>query len=429
MEYSRREILPNVYLTCLRTDKFKTGLMSATLLTQLQRQTAAENALLPYVLRRGTASAPDMAALQARLDGLYGASAEPCVRRKGEIQCVGFRAGFGEDRFLPGSPSVTESAARLLGELWLAPNTRGGLFLPAYADGERAKLVERIDALINDKVSYAVTRLIECMCPCEDFGVRPLGTRDTAENIYYVNLSRHYRTLLAVSPVELFYCGAQEPARIEETFRQVFLALPRGEPERDLGTDVRMNTVEEAPRHFTEELDVTQGKLAVGFRLGECMEDPDPAVLRVLNAVYGGGVSSKLFANVRERLSLCYYANSFCELHKGVMIAHAGIDFDRYDAALSEILAQLEALRAGELTAEELEGAKRYVASSLRGVSDSPAALEDFWLDQCVDGLEYGPDELAALVEGVTAEQVVAAAQGIRCDAVYFLRGAQGGQA
>ena len=423
MEYFREELLPNVFLTALRTDKFKTGCLSAALLTQLDRETAAQNAAIPYVLRRGTVELPDMSAYSARLEELYGAELEPLVRKRGEIQCIGFRADFCEDRFLPGRPALAEDMARLLGETWLAPVTRGGLFLPAYVESERDKLLERIDAALNDKRGYALRRLMECMCPCEAYAVDRLGGRAEAESLHYVRLTKAYKALLAASPLELFYCGAAEPARVADTLRAALQSLPRGETDPELGTDIRMNAVEAEPRTFTEELDVTQGKLAVGFRLGECMEDPDPAAIRVFNAVYGGCVTSRLFTHVRERLSLCYYASSLIDLHKGILAVSSGIEFDKYDAALAEIQAQLAAVARGEVTPEELDAAKKYVASQLRAVTDSPAGLEDFYLDQTVLGLDYGPLELAALCESVTAEQVAGIARSAVCDAVYFLRG------
>ena len=160
MDYYRGELAPCVYLTALRTDRFKTGFLSASLLTQLTREKAAGNAVLPYVLRRGTASAPDMRALSARLDALYGASVEPLVRKLGEIHAVGFYASFPQDRFLPGDTQVLRDVAALMGELWLSPNTRGGLFLPDYVDSEREKLLERLEAMRNDRRSWAVRRLV-----------------------------------------------------------------------------------------------------------------------------------------------------------------------------------------------------------------------------------------------------------------------------
>ena len=150
MEYTRAEILNGVWLTHIRSDKFKTACLSLTLLTQLQRETAAMNALLPLVLRRGTARYPDMEAISRRLDELYGAAVEPVVRRIGEIQCLGFFASVPEEDYLPAGADVLRGTCELMGQLLLFPNTRGGLLLPNYVDSERSKLIEMIRALLND---------------------------------------------------------------------------------------------------------------------------------------------------------------------------------------------------------------------------------------------------------------------------------------
>ncbi len=423
---TRREILPGVMMTCLQTDKFKTGLLSVNLLTRLSRETAAKNALIPSVLRRGTVSCPDMDAMAARLDSLYGARLEPAVRKKGEIQCVGFWADFVDEAWLPeGEGGLLEQIAALLGETLLAPNTRGGLLLPQYVDSEREKLLEDIRARVNDKISYSRYRMTELMCPAEDYAVDVLGTEEEAEAVGYVALTRHYRALLASSPVEVFYCGAADPERAQRAVRDALAALPRGELDMDLGTDIRMNRVEEGPRTFTDVMDVTQGKLAIGYRLGAAMEEPDMAALRVMNAVFGGGVSSKLFMNVREKLSLCYFASSGVDLVKGVMAVISGIEAADYDKALAEIGRQLQAVQDGDITDEELASAKRGLVNDLLSAADSAGALEAFWLEQNILGLEYGPEELAAFVEDVTREDVVKAASGIGCDMVYFLRGSE----
>ena len=423
MRQTRKEILPGAYLTCLRTDKFKTGLLSVNLLTRLSRETAAQNALIPSVLRRGTVKSPDLDALAVRLDSLYGARLEPAVRKKGEIQCVGFWADFVDEKYLPDGQTLLEDVAALLGEVLLEPRTRGGLLLSAYVDSEKEKLLEDIRSRINDKISYSRYRLTELMCPAEDYAVDVLGTEEEAEAIGYVALTRRYHELLAASPMEIFYCGSAEPARVERAVRDALSTLPRGELDMDIGTDIRLNTVEEGTRYFTDEVEVTQGKLAIGYRLGDAMEDPDMAALRVMNAVFGAGVSSKLFMNVREKLSLCYFASSALDLMKGVMAVISGIEVTDYDQALAEIGRQLKAVQEGDITDDELSAAKRGLVNDLLSAGDSAGALESFWLEQNLLGLEYGPDELAALVEDVTKEDVVRAAAGIVCDAVYFLRG------
>ena len=186
---------------------------------------------------------------------------------------------------------------------------------------------------------------------------------------------------------------------------------------------MRMNAVEDEPRFVKEEMDVTQGKLVMGFRLGEIMEEPDPAALYVFNSVFGGSSTSKLFMNVRERLQLCYYASSGLNIPKGLMLVSSGIEADKLDETRNEIFAQLDEMRKGNITDSELSAAKAGVASDLRSTMDSQGALEGFFLSQTLMGLEYGPMELAELVADVRAEDVAAVANSVECDLIYFMCG------
>ncbi len=422
-EVCRRQIAHNVSLTCVRMRKFKTACLSITLLTGLERETAAKSALLPSVLRRGTAIHPDMESLAAVMDGLYGVQIEPLVRKKGEIQCVGFRADFVDDDFVPAGANVLENTAALLGEILLNPATRGGQLLGAYVDSERENLINEIRATVNDKGVYAMRRLFEVMCPGERFATLKLGTEAGAKKITAAGLTKHYRNLVASAPIEVFYCGGAEPDRVERALTGALSALPRRSGGGMPATQIRLQPVKEELRSYREALDVTQGKLTLGLRLGETMTAPNVAVLRVLNTLYGGGVTSKLFRNVRERLSLCYYASSAVELNKGIMMVASGIEFGKYDEALAEILRQLEAVKSGDFTQDELQSAKSELITSLQTVSDAQTRLEDYYLEQAISGLRCTPEELAALADGVTRDEIIRAAAGIRPDAVYFLTG------
>ncbi len=423
METVRQEILPGVWLTALESGKFKTGCLSINLLTQLDRDTASQNALIPYVLRRGSRYHTDMRSLAFELDRLYGSCIEPVVRKIGEIQCIGFLASFADDRYLPDGSGVFESVANLCGELLLTPCTKGGLLLPDYVESEKEKLLDSIRGRLNDKRSWALQRLTEQMCCYEAFAVSRFGTEDAAENIHYQKLTKHYRNLIMSSPVEIFYCGSLGADTVAEKLSDALSGMPRGEIDYEIGTDIRMNSVEEDVREFSDELAVTQGKLVMGYRLGDCMDDPDIAAMYVFNAVFGGCVTSKLFMNVRERLSLCYYASSLIDLHKGLMIVSSGVDFDKFDAARAEISAQLEAVRHGKVSDGELMAAKQSAASELRSISDSQYSLEGFYLSNTLDGLELEPEELAAAVKCVELDAVVDIANSIVPDAVYCLRG------
>ena len=423
MEYTRAEITNGVWLTHIRSDKFKTACLSITLLTQLQRESAAMNALLPLVLRRGTARYTDMEAISRRLDELYGAAIEPVVRRIGEIQCLGFFASVPEEDYLPAGADTLRGTCELMGQMLLAPNTRGGLLLPDYVDSERDKLIEMIRARLNDKLSYSVSRCIEEMCCCENFAVSRFGDEESAAAIRYQKLTKQYRNLIQTSPIEIFYCGRAEEKRVESLLRDALSTLPRGEIDYDIGTDVRLNALEETPREYTEQMNVTQAKLVIGWRLGKAMDDPNPAALRLFASLFGGSTASKLFVNVREKLSLCYFASAVADVHKGVLLAYAGTEADNVGQAKEEIFAQLASIANGEITDEELSAARADVKSALKSALDVQGALEGFYLSAALDGADYSPEELSALVDDVTKEELVAIARGCECDMIYTLTG------
>ena len=422
MEYSRTEIRPGVWLTHLREDKFKTACFSVSLLSQLNRETASMNALIPFVLRRGTSAFPDMETLSTRMEELYGTVIEPIIRRIGEIQCCGFYASFPEDAFLPRGEGVLKDTLALTLDLLLSPVTRGGLLLPAYVESERDKLLDLISARMNNKRSYAVLRCIEEMCCCEDFAVSRYGDEESCRSINYKKLSRHYRTLLQTSPIELFYCGRASLREVKALLRDHLSTLPRGEIDTEIGTEIRMNALEAEPRSTVEEMDVAQANLVIGWRLGECMEDPDFAALYVFNDLFGGSPSSKLFLNVREKLSLCYYASSIIDIRKGLLLVSSGIQLSNLDAAKAEIFAQLDAVCRGDFSEDDLRTARAGVISDLRSIPDSQGALESFYLSQAVVGADYSPTDLAELVNEVTAEQVSAIAKSVECDQIFLLK-------
>lgn len=417
----RTELLPGVFLTCVQSEKFKTGCLSISLLRPLRREEAAANALLPAVLLRGCEGCPDMREISAFLDGYYGASVGSLVRKKGEVQTTGFYAAFLEDRYaLDGEPilaPMVEFVCRLL----LHPVTENGAFVSAFVDGEKQNLINTMEARINNKRSYVVSQLLRTMCKDEAYGLPRLGDVEEVEPITAKSLYDHYRHILAHSRMEIFYHGSCDADTVADLLKTGLSDLPRGEA--DTFSTVIVDKAETVQTK-REVLDVTQGKLAMGFRLGCTADDVEryPAAL-MMNAVFGSGVTSKLFLNVREKMSLCYYASSTIEKFKGVMVVSSGIEFDKFEVARDEILHQLELTRQGEITEEELEGARIALLSSLKTGMDSPGRLDDYALGQAILGQEGTMADLAKALETVTAEQVAEAARRVTLDTVYFIEG------
>lgn len=414
---TRQPIGDGIYLTYVPSQKFKTGFLSAQMAVPLTRETACYNALLVNVLSRGTQRCPDLAALGRTLDLLYGAQLEPTVRKRGENQLLGFVASCVDDRYLPGQERLLEPLAGLLGEMFCRPALRNGHLIGEYVTGERENLAGLIRSDINSKRAYAARRLIEEMCAGEPYGIPRLGTAQDVEAITAEALEDHYRKLLPQAQLELFYCGSASWERISDAFRRSFAALPRGErlhPAPTLRRPARA-----VCRVVTEALDVTQGKLCLGYRT----DSGDLPATMLMNAMLGGATTAKLFTNVREKLSLCYYADSTYHRTKGLVTVSAGITFADYHRAVEAISRQLEELARGVWEDWELEAARRYLCSALRATEDSASAIEDFLMGQAATGGSETLEGLAQDLHTVTGERVRAAAAALRPDTIYFLTG------
>ena len=414
---TRTMLAEGVYLNYLPARKFKTSVLSAQFVTPLQRDTAAAHALLTAVLRRGTVSCPDMGALSVRLDKLYGARIDYTVRKKGENQCVGFVASFIDDSFVPGGERLLEPVAALLGELICDPVTVRGRFVPAYFESEKVNLIDAIRSILNDKRDYASSRLLQEMCAGEAYGVPRLGSEADAEKITLKKLHTAYSRLISTSRLELFYSGSADLKRVEQALLSAFATLPRESVQGIPAT--AEHPARQEVKYVEEAMDVTQGKLGMGFSCGS----DDSAAILMGNTLFGGSSNSKLFMNVREKLSLCYYASSVYHRQKGIITVSSGIEFANYQKAYDEILVQLEAVRRGELEDWELEGAKSTLLNAYISMGDSQSKLENFYLGQIATGHSESPEELAEQVRSVTPERIFRAMESVQLDTVYFLKG------
>lgn len=425
MKLTHKELVPSIRLTAIQTKKFKTSLLSMTFMEKLGEETAAENALIPSVLRRGTKALPNMLAISAALDDLYGGYIEPVVRKKGETQCVGFIGSFLDEAYVPDGSSILEKAADLMAQILLEPSGSGVGFQEDYLEGERSNLVNRIRSRMNDKQRYAMYRLTRNMFEGEAYGIDMLGEEREALAICNVSLWKRYQNLIRTAALQIYYCGSASAEEVEAVLRSLLSRLPQDRC-FDRGQESRFSVAykHSEPRFFEDHMDVTQGKLVMGFRFdGPKLRLEALAPVLLLHAIYGGSTTSKLFMNVRERLSLCYYASGVIEKYKGILFVSSGIAFENYEKAKNEILAQLKDCQTGHISEEEIQNARRFIVNNLKASADGQESLEEFWLGQAVSGMEYTAEDLAQAVEHTSKGAVVEAAKELWLDSIYFLQG------
>lgn len=411
-------LLPGVNLRCRKDPRFKQGCLSLHWVAPMCEDYSAMNALIPSVLLRGTVPHPDLRAITARLDDLYGAAVSPMSRRVGDYQASGLYLSFMDDRFaLPGD-RVLEGTVDFLAELLQKPLTEGSGFLPEYVESEKKNLISTIQADRNDKRIYAMGRLLKIMCREDSFGLPRLGEPEQVAAIQPDTLYRHFRNMLESAPLEIFYVGSREGSDLADLLRSRLKLTGR---ETTLPPQTGFHSC--PGEKVTETMDVAQGKLCMGFVTPITLKSPQYPAMQVLNVLYGGGMTSKLFQNVREKLSLCYSVGSSYYGSKGILTVSAGIDFDKEADAREEILRQLQLCREGTITQEELVSAREALISSLRAVPDSAGSIESYCFTAILSEKDPSPENAIQAIRDVTLEQVVEAAKTLTLHSTYFLKG------
>ena len=413
-------LLPEITLRCFQDKRFKQEGLSLQFICPMDKQTAALNALLPAVLLRGCETAPDLRAITLKLDDLYGASLGSQVRRVGDYQTTGLSCSFMREAYALNGDKVFAPMLAFLEEMMFRPKLENGIFPMEFVEGEKKNLLSAIAARKNDKRTYAQGQMLKKMCKGDSLGIPRLGEKEDVEAITPESLYTHYQRVLRTYPVALFYVGAAEPEAIADLLRPIFAKLDRAPaplPEQTPFND-------QGGCNETEEMDVTQGKLCMGFATPITLRDKDFVPMQICNTIFGGGMISKLFMKIREEMSLCYDISSTYHGSKGLVTVSAGIDCNMDEKVRQEVLNQLSACQRGAFTPEELSAAKQALLNQLRSTHDSPGAIEGYYATAALSGLALSPEDYASAVKQATAEDVATAAKTLKLHTVYFLRGA-----
>lgn len=404
-----------VHLNLVKSEKFKANLLSYYFVRPLDRKEVTKNALIPLVLKRGTSKFQTSLEVEKRLEELYGADFNMSVNKKGERQIIRFTMEWAGDYF--SDNKSTFEVLDLLKELIYDPYRDGDSFSEKYVAQEKLNLKDKIEGKINNKRSFAIDRCIEAMCKAERYSLYQLGYVEDLDEIDHINLYEHYKNILETSPIEIFYVGKYNDEIIEyiKNFttheRKDVIAVPREQ----------INVQTNNKNMINEKMDVNQGKLVMGFRTGIPYEDKLYDALLIANDIFGGGPNSKLFRNVREKESLAYYTASSVLKYKSIMLVDSGIDFENYDKAVDIINDQLDALKNGSFSEEDMDISKKSIKTSINSIRDSLFLISEFFFGQTITEDYRSIEDIIKDIEKVEKNEIEEAAQKISLDTIYFM--------
>mgnify|MGYP000178943117 CR=1 FL=1 len=415
----RTLIAPGVHLSCDPAEKFNRCRISIHFAFPAQRATATAHALLPLVLERGYADCPDMTLLTKKLAKLYGADLTVDARPMGcnHNLCVSV-TGI-KDRFaLEGEPLTREYASIALGAAF-HPAFVGGVFDPQAVEIEKQMLKKALEDELNDKRIYCLRQANREFFGDSPAAVRQEGYLEEVDGLTPEQLTAAYREMLRTASIELIVLGCDDAqtAAIRDALRTELTAIDRA----PLPLVENMATPRQEPVHKTETFDMVQAKLCMLFTPGEPFAPQDLSALRVAVALLGGTPTSRLFQNVREKQSLCYYCAASYTSLTGALCVDSGVEHANAAAARESILKELAALCAGPVEDGELADTKRALKNQLAAVGDTLQGLEGWYFAERMRGADKAPEQVAAEVDAVTADDVRRVLSSFRLSVCYTL--------
>ncbi|WP_409294319.1 EF-P 5-aminopentanol modification-associated protein YfmF [Peribacillus sp. SCS-26] len=413
--------MPGLKLHIVNTGKYKTNTFVWKMKAPLSKDTVTLRSLLPYVLQSNTKEYPTTTSLRSYLDDLYGASLFVDLAKKGEYHIITFTLEIANEKFLSDQAPLLEKGISLLAEVLFNPNAKEGAFDESTVSNEKRTLKQRIQSIYDDKMRYSASRLVQEMCSDEAYRLDPNGELEDVEAVTSRSLYEYYQKALAEDELDLYVIGDVEEEEAAEAAGRFFKLEDRSPKKAETGP-VKISEAKEV----IERQDLKQGKLNIGYRTNIVYGDQDYYALQVFNGVFGAFSHSKLFINVREKASLAYYASARTESHKGLLMVMSGIEDKNYDQAVSIIKEQMEAMKQGDFTEEEISQTKAVIRNQMLETIDIARGLVEVLYHGVIAGVPVNMDEWLSKTEAVTHSEVVEAAQKIELDTIYFLTGLEG---
>lgn len=403
----------------IKNNRFNTTLVSFNFYLPLSRETAAEYALLPFVMTSSSKKYPDFSRLNFKLAKLYGANLSASAEKVGDFQLLKMAISVIDDRFSLDGESLCDNALELLSELIFEPKAENDAFCEEDVEREKRKAIEHIRGDLAQKRLYAKKRLIEEMYKDEAYGVSKCGTEDDVKKINGSSLYNAWQKMLSSAFLRVNVISRSMPSGLFDKISERFNGICR---QNITDCTVSAPTLP-IKKHKTvvEHMDIAQGKLCMGFSSELFGDDEKTAALTVMCDIFGGGPYSRLFTNVREKMSLCYYCASASVKAKGLITVDSGVEKENADKAQKEILNQLDIIKQGRFTQEEFESSIKSITDSFKSYNDSQGLLDAWYSLKIVKDKLLSPEDAAELILNVTPDDVTDAANGIKLHTVYKL--------
>lgn len=420
MQYKEKEIKKGIKIHEIKTDKFKTNLTAVFLSMPITKENVTKNSLLLAVLRRGSKNMPTQEKISQEMEEMYGASFDCGLDKTGDNHILKFYLEAINDSFLPQTDeNMLKTSIDKLLEIVFNPLIENDAFKEEYVKQEKENVKRIIEGKPDNKARYAFDRCIEEMYKDQPYGLYKYGYIEDLEKITAQEIYNYYRQMISECKIDIFVSGnINEAISIVEQNEDI-KKLQQREPNYKINKIEPKEEVQE--KEVIEEMEVTQGKLTIGLDLHlENEEQKYDAML--YNAILGGTANSKMFQEVREKASLAYTAGSSYVRYKSNIFIKCGIEIKNYEKAMEIIRKQIEDMKNGVFSEEDIENAKKGIISGIKAIDDEQDTEITYFFGQELTDTKTSLDEYMEKIQNVTKEDIIKVANDVSVNTVYFLK-------
>ena len=418
MSYNSKEIKEGITLHTIKTDKFKTNLLAIFLTFPIIKDEATKNTLIALMLKRGSKLYKTREDITNKLAEMYGASLDSGIEKSGDNHILKFYLESINEEYLPKKEDLLKESVNLLFDVVFNPNIEDGKFNEEFLEQEKYSLEQIINSKIDNKAMYALNRCIEEMYENKPYGIYKYGYVEDLKNIDGHNLYEQYKNIISTCKIDIFVSGNN--GNVDNYIMENNMIKELNEREPKYVTEGKSSN-ENNEKYIEEKMDVKQGKLVIGTDFKNFGKDFRYSA-QVYNAILGGSANSKLFQNVREKASLAYTVSSNYMKLKSNIFIRAGIEIENYEKALNIIKEQIEEMKQGEFSDEDIINAKRIITAGIKNIKEEQDIEISYYYGQELSNVKTSIPEYLKSIEEVSKQDIIDVANNININTIYFIR-------
>ena len=410
---------PSFNIYTIKTDRFKSSHMEIIFRSKAIKNKMTSYAFLADILTESTKEYPSRRYLMTRMEELYELSIYGTTTRVGNILNTSIILDFINPEYI-NEEDYLENSIKLPFEILNNPNVINKEFDLKTFNIVKERIRKDIESIKENPFKQSIRETINYTGFDTATSYPLLGTIEDLEAITPSSLYNTYEELFKENVCDIFIIGNLDMDEVASIIKREF----KNRYISKLDTNMYITNKEnKRPLVGSIESNNIQASLVMIYNVNELNDFEKNAVIHVFNYIFGnGGLTSKLYQNLREKNSLCYGVTSMVLKYDSLLLIQVSLDNESVSKAISLIKKSLKEMTTGNFTIDTLNDAINNLIISMDYSMDNCVPILSNYVFNIFDNLPM-PEERKKLYKKVTKEDIINVAKKLKLNTVFTLKG------